>query len=94
VQIVSPLRSTQEPARVLASAQMKSLVRRLRQSCDLVVIDGPPLFAGGEVLSLARISNAVLVVGNSRALSEGAAARAVEALQSAGPASVGVVVAG
>jgi len=56
------------PADLLDSAAMRTLVLELRKNADLVVFDSPPLLSVADPLVLATLSDAVLMVcvpGNS-----------------------------
>ncbi len=63
--LLSVGRPANNPGAVLASAKMAELVAHLRRTCDVVIIDAPALFAGREARSLARLSDAVLVVARA-----------------------------
>ena len=91
--VISAARPRSDSAAVLGSAKMADLVAHLRQSCDLVIVDAPPLSSAGEVRSLGHISDAFLVVDTGAPNSQGAAAHAVAALMASSATPVGLVVA-
>jgi capsular exopolysaccharide synthesis family protein len=83
--------AVEEPADLLASTGMASLLARLREECEVVVIDAPPLDEGIEAAVLAaEVDGTVLVVDaprtRQRELREG-----LEMLTMAGVRVLGVV---
>jgi capsular exopolysaccharide synthesis family protein len=50
------------PADLLESGAMRTLVEGLRKEADLVVLDSPPLLSGADSLVLAGMSDAILLV--------------------------------
>jgi len=60
---ILPIRSVPEnPADLLASAPMASVVKNLREMFDYVVIDSPPVIPFSDARSLARLCDAVILV--------------------------------
>ena len=88
---LSVARPRGDGAAVLASAKMADLIAHLRRSCDVVIVDAPPLFSGDEMLALGRLADALVVVGRGEALSRGAAAHAIEALVASRTAPIGLI---
>jgi len=76
--VLSPAWRPRDPAQVLASPQMAGLISHLRRTCDLVLIDMPPVLAAGDARFLANLADAVVVV--VRATPPEAVAQAVDAL--------------
>lgn len=93
VSVISSIQPMSDPVKVLGSARMAHLAAQLRRRCDLVVIDAPPLFAGGEIRALCAFSNALVVVGRGEARIQGAIAGAMDAPGGARMPPIGVVVA-
>jgi uncharacterized protein involved in exopolysaccharide biosynthesis/Mrp family chromosome partitioning ATPase len=83
----------QDGAAILASAKMAGLLAYLRRTCDVVIVDAPPLFSSGEIRTLGRLSDALVVVGRAEALSHGAGAYAIETLAASQGAPIGLVIA-
>jgi Mrp family chromosome partitioning ATPase len=88
---ISPVQPRHDPAVVLASAKMAELIAYLRQTCDVVIVDAPPLFASEEMRSLGRLSDTLLVVGRGETLARGAAARAIRSIADSRAAPIGLV---
>ena len=79
------------PAELLDSARLAVLLERLRDIADVVIVDGPPLAAGADVMVLARYADvALLLMRQDRAHAVGAKA-AVNELTKAGAARVAAV---
>jgi Mrp family chromosome partitioning ATPase len=82
------------PARIrqlLASRRMHELMGFLRSSCDLIVIDTPPVLASGGV-DYTPFSDAVLFVADARA--QAATVRALGMLESMRAPTVGIALTG
>jgi capsular exopolysaccharide synthesis family protein len=62
LQVVTAGTRAPNPADLLDSKAMKSLVEDLRQQADLVVVDSPPLLSMADSLVLAGLSDAILLV--------------------------------
>ncbi|HEY2068840.1 MAG TPA: exopolysaccharide transport family protein [Rhizomicrobium sp.] len=78
--VLSPAWQTRDPAAVLGSRQMANLMGHLRRSCDLVLIDAPPVLAAGELPILAHLSDAIALVATGPGSAD-AAADALAAIQ-------------
>ncbi|MDH4363520.1 MAG: hypothetical protein OEY70_05470, partial [Acidimicrobiia bacterium] len=82
------IRDQRGPAEVLRSAEVAAVIDRLREHCDHILIDGPPLLPVVDALELAKVSDAVVIslyAGRSR---RRALDRALRLLDDAGAASV------
>jgi len=79
------------PAEMLASAAMNSLMEDLRTYADIVVLDTPPVLAVSDALILAPKCDGVVVIADSRTTSRAAAAHAREQLGQVGANIVGCV---
>ena len=77
---------------MLGSGQMTRLINVLRAGCDMVVIDCGRTGAGPEAALLARLADATLLVSRQGGLFAPSLAHAVEILDSAKAAPIGIVV--
>ncbi len=80
------------PAELLSSAKMQSLVDELEEWADWVIIDTPPLLAVADPASVARWADGVLFVSQAGKSTRDASRKAVELLGKAGSRIIGVVV--
>ena len=79
------------PADLLSSARMHSLLRELEASYDAVVIDAPPVMGLADAMLLASIANNVLFVIESGKTRTKAALEALGLLRNTGARIVGAV---
>jgi len=79
------------PAELLASPRMRTIVSELSTMYDLVVIDGPPLEAVADAAVLGSIARSTLLVVDSRRSRRAPLRRARETLDRAGASILGVV---
>jgi capsular exopolysaccharide synthesis family protein len=79
------------PAELLGSAAMESLLENLRRQADIVLLDTPPVFAVSDALALAPLSDGVVVIVDSRTTTKGAAAHVYEQLSHVGGRILGGV---
>ncbi len=79
------------PAELLASQQMKDLVRHLQQQADIVVFDTPGLLAVVDGTVIARMSDVTLYVSRSGATQKGAFAKGLTQLNQFGVVPLGTV---
>lgn len=82
------LHNDQTPAEALRSPDLAQLIDKLRNHCDHVIIDGPPLLPVVDALQLAAVADGVvlsLFAGKSR---RRALERAIRLLDEAGPSHV------
>jgi len=79
------------PAELLASGQMKKLVKEQRKIYDYVIIDSPPLLLVSDAKVLAKVVDATILVLNAAATRRGAAQRAIYELRVVGANVVGCV---
>lgn len=82
---------TRNPADLLASAGMVSVVSQLGQEFDYVVIDSPPVIPFSDARSLASLSDAVILVSRYGRTTRTAMCRASELLNDVRGRVVGVV---
>jgi capsular exopolysaccharide synthesis family protein len=79
------------PAQLLASAAMESMLRELRQRFKFVVIDSPPVLPVTDAMILSTLVDGVVFVVESGATVRGAVTRARKILQNVGANVLGVV---
>jgi capsular exopolysaccharide synthesis family protein len=79
------------PAELLASAKLRTIVESLRGFGWLVLIDTPPARSLADALSLANCSDAVLLVARSRTSRAHALSEVADGLQRVDPRVVGAV---
>ncbi len=80
-----------DPTHALRSSQFRSLVERLKERADIVVIDSPPVLVVADALAVAPLADAVLVVVDVHHTTRGALKKAAQLLHQAQPGVVGVV---
>lgn len=78
--VLSPAWRPRDAAQVLASPQMAGLIGHLRRTCDLVLIDAPPMLAAGEARFLINLADAVAIVVRTAHTPPEAVAHAADAL--------------
>jgi polysaccharide biosynthesis transport protein len=78
--VLSPTWRPRDAAQVLASPQMAGLIAHLRRTCDLVLIDTPPLLAAPEARFLTGLADAVVLVVREDRTPPQAVAQAADAL--------------
>src|SRR4029077_10293285 len=89
---VLPVKSLPDnPADLLSSQPMKTLVNKLRDSFDFVVIDSPPTIPFSDSQSLARLADAVILVSRYGCTTRRAITRGVELLDDSNARLIGVV---
>lgn len=82
------LRDRRGPAEVLRSAEVAAVIDRLREHCDHILIDGPPLLPVVDALELAKVSDAVVISLYAARSRRRALDRALRLLADAGAAPV------
>ncbi len=85
---------TTNPAELLASHRMKTLLEGVATRYDRIVIDSPPVLLVSDVKVLARLVDATLLVFNAARTRRGAAQRTVFELQDVGAPIIGGVLFG
>lgn len=81
----------QNPAELIESGRMASLIDRLREVADFVIIDTAPVLLVSDPMAIARDSDAVVLVVDAHGTHRGALAHAREQLESAGANLVGAI---
>lgn len=79
------------PAELLTSRRLRSLVDTLEESSDLVLVDSPPSLAVADASILASHVDGVVLVVNAATTHRSAAARAKEELERVGASLLGCV---
>lgn len=79
------------PAELLTSRRLRTLVDALEGCCDLVLIDSPPSLAVADASILASHVDGVLLVVNAATTHRSAAARAKEELERVGASLLGCI---
>jgi capsular exopolysaccharide synthesis family protein len=82
------------PAELLESPRMAELLQALRERYDVVVIDGPPIAAGGDAVSLARVADTVAWVVRAGRLPAGRLGWVKHILKNVGADVAGVILVG
>lgn len=82
----------ESPMNILSLGNSSPLVSRLRDECDYVVIDTPPLLLSGDAYPLVQLADAVLVVSKERASTVEDARRMRKILRSLGVHDFSLVV--
>lgn len=80
------------PAELLGTQRMRTIVDELRAAHDLVIFDSPPLLPVTDAAILSTYVDGVVLVVDARRTRRDAARRAREALERAGARMLGVVV--
>jgi capsular exopolysaccharide synthesis family protein len=78
------------PAELLGSHRMQTILERLVAAADLVILDSPPLQAVTDAAILASITDATLLVIDAERTRRAAAERGREALAKSGARVLGV----
>jgi len=79
------------PAELLSSDEMESLLRDLRSSADYVVIDTPPALVVSDAMIVAPRVDGVVVVVDADTTTGGAASHAIDQLEQVGGNVIGSV---
>lgn len=85
---------SENPSLLLASKKMGDLVESLRDECDLLVIDTPPILVVSDALPLIRGSSGVILVTKADTTTRDAVSRARERIEAAGGSVLGGVLTG
>ena len=82
------IQDNRNPAELLRAHELEAVVNKLRDYCDHIIIDGPPLLPVADGLELARVADAVVLSLNARNSRGRAAQRAIQMLRDAGPTPI------
>lgn len=82
------------PAELLDTQRMAEIVQGLRERFDVVVIDGPPVGAGGDAVTLARLADTTAWVVRAGRLSAGRLGWVKHLLKSVGADVAGILLVG
>jgi capsular exopolysaccharide synthesis family protein len=79
------------PAELLASKEMQSLIALLKNRFDYILIDTPPVMPLTDACILGKISDGVILVVQAGRTQRGIIKHALERLQQAGPKVLGYI---
>jgi polysaccharide biosynthesis transport protein len=82
------------PSELLASHRMRDRLAELRELCDLVILDSPPVLPVSDPAVLARLVDGTLLVVDARRSRARATAESVQRLRQAGALVLGAVLNG
>jgi len=83
--------STELTADIFESAKLAGAFKDMKAAADMVIVDSSPVLAVSDTISLARVSDVVLMVADVRRTDRGAVSAAVQLIQASGPPIVGVL---
>jgi capsular exopolysaccharide synthesis family protein len=89
--LILPGRRLANPSDVLSSGQMTRMIQSLAESCDLLIIDSPPLLATNDARILAQFADSVLFVVRWERTPREAALHALRSLSDVMAPTAGVV---
>jgi polysaccharide biosynthesis transport protein len=73
------------------NAKLTKVFGSMKAAADMVIVDSSPVLAVSDTVSLARVSDVVLMVADVRHTERGAVSAAVQVIQASGPPIVGVL---
>jgi len=73
------------------TAKLTKVFGNMKAAADMVIVDSSPVLAVSDTVSLARVSDVVLMVADVRHTERGAVSAAVQVIQASGPPVVGVL---
>jgi Mrp family chromosome partitioning ATPase len=91
--LLSPARARNDANRVLGSNEMAQLVGYLRGTCDLLIINAPPVLGDGSASIVARYADAVMLVTRAGTGRRPATSYAIDSLARISSPPIGVVLA-
>lgn len=80
------------PSELLVSENMLTLIEKLKNICDIVIIDGPPTQLVTDSLILARIADSTVIIAESNKTKKENLKRIVNNIQKVGGKIAGVVI--
>lgn len=80
------------PAELVASDAMRSVLEKARQSADYVLVDSPPILAASDAMALAPMVDGVIVIASYSKARRDGARRTVELLRKVGAHILGLVI--
>jgi capsular exopolysaccharide synthesis family protein len=84
-------RTPPNPSELLGSAVMQELIGFLRQSCDDIIVDSPPILVATDTAVLSKFADGVILVASYESTRRHALAAAVNGLNMVGSRLLGVV---
>jgi Mrp family chromosome partitioning ATPase len=94
ISLLTSRRRHSDPADLLQSEALATLLVDARKSFDIVLVDSPPLLIGAEATALAQQADGLLIVTRIGRLQRDEALRAEKILNASGVAPIGVIVTG
>jgi len=82
------------PAEIIASEAYQSMIEKLREDYDIIILDSPPLIAVTDASILARLADSVILVTHSGYIAKREVQRCINILKSIGVKLSGVVLNG
>lgn len=79
------------PSDLLASSRMRSLIQKLSERYDLIILDAPPLLALADAATITALTDGVLLVVRAGKTDRGAMERARQQLTNVGAHLIGAV---
>jgi succinoglycan biosynthesis transport protein ExoP len=80
------------PAEIVSSQAMQDLLQRLRDRCDYVIVDAPPVLAVSDAIAMASMMDGVLIVASHGIANRDGARHTVELLSKVETRILGVVI--
>lgn len=80
------------PSELLVSENMVNLLDRLREICDIIIVDGPPTQLVTDSLILTRIVDSTVIVASSNQTKKDNLRRIIDNIQKVGGKIAGVVI--
>jgi capsular exopolysaccharide synthesis family protein len=79
------------PGQLLGSAAMKTLMKRLLEDYDFIVVDSPPLLPASDALGLSRLTDGAIVVARYKATTRQQLTTTLESLEAVNARILGIV---
>jgi succinoglycan biosynthesis transport protein ExoP len=82
------------PLTLIDSSEMKTLLEKLKQNYETIIIDAPPLLIAADVLSLSKMADGIVFVSRLGVVEKETAMAARESLDNSGQQVLGLIVNG
>lgn len=80
------------PSELLVSEEMLNLVEKIKEMCDIVILDGPPTQLVTDAVILARIVDSTVIVAASRETKKEHLRKMIDNIKSVGGKIAGIVI--
>jgi len=80
------------PSELLISEQMINLIERLKELCDIVIVDGPPSQLVADSLIIARLVDSTVIVTASKQTRKDSLKRIIDSINNVGGKIAGIIV--